>query len=81
MNITLNPPIAMLGGRTGIDLIPVRDRLWRVARAGGAVLGHIEAIPDPRGERFQARRLLTGGINSIELGTFWLADDAVDCFR
>ncbi len=81
MNITLNPPVAMLRGHAGIDVIPVRDRLWRVARAGGAVLGHIEAIPDARGERFQARRLLTGTASTIELGTFWLADDAVDCFR
>jgi hypothetical protein len=64
---------------TGLTITPVAPLLWRVSRAGGPVLGHIAR----RGSAgpFAARRLLHGGIHSIELGEFWSPHDAAECFR
>ena len=63
----------------GLTITPVAQALWRVSRAGGAVLGHIER----RGGSgpYAARRLVRGGIRSMELGEFWSPSDAADCFR
>ena len=61
-------------------LIRVKDGLWRVADAHGAILGHIERQADARGDRFLARRITTAA-RTIELGAFWRIDEATDCFR
>lgn len=65
---------------SGPSLIVVRDGLWRVVDRSGAVLGHIEREAHADGERFLARRLVMS-TRRIELGAFWLIDDAADCFR
>ncbi len=63
---------------SGLTIAPVAPALWRVSRAGGPVLGHIERRA---GGSYAARRLLRGGIRSMELGEFWSPRDAAECFR
>ncbi len=45
---------------------PSAPGLWRVARPGGPVLGHIELRTRDDVERYAARRLVAGGIRSID---------------
>ena len=63
-----------------LTFVPVRDGLWRVIGRSGAVLGHVERLPTPDGERFQARRLIAGTVMRV-LGEFCCRRDAEDCFR
>ncbi|MFE6255661.1 hypothetical protein [Agromyces sp. NPDC057865] len=65
----------------GLSIITAAPGLWRVALIGGPVLGHIELRERDGEERFVARRLLRGGLRSIELGEFWSPTDAAECFR
>jgi len=65
----------------GLSIITAAPGLWRVALIGGPVLGHIELRQRDGEERFVARRLLRGGLRSIELGEFWSPTDAAECFR
>lgn len=65
----------------GLSIVTAGPGLWRVARIGGPVLGHIELRRRDGEERFAARRLLSGGLRSIELGEFWSPTDAAECFR
>ena len=64
---------------TGLTISAAAPGLWRVARADGAVLGHIERGGES--ERYRSRRLLPGGIRSMPLGEFGSPLDAVDVFR
>jgi hypothetical protein len=63
----------------GLAISAAAPGLWRVARADGAVLGHIERAGES--EPYRSRRLLPGGIRSTPLGEFWSARDAADVFR
>jgi hypothetical protein len=65
----------------GLSIITAAPGLWRVALIGGPVLGHIELRQRDGEERFVARRLLRGGLRSIELGEFWSPTDAAECYR
>jgi hypothetical protein len=65
----------------GLTVTAVGPGLWRVCRAQGPVLGHIERRRYGGGDRYVARRLVGGGIRSMELGEFWSATDAAECFR
>ncbi|MFC6355326.1 hypothetical protein [Luethyella okanaganae] len=64
----------------GLAFVAVRDALWRVVATSGVVLGHIERITTPAGDRFAARLALGGGTRAMPLGEFWNAADAADCF-
>ena len=67
---------------SGLTITPAAPSLWRVSRAGGAVLGHIERRQVGGGlERWAARRIVGGGIRSTPLGEFWSPGDAAECFR
>ena len=44
-------------------------------------LGHIERHGRDDRERYRARRVLPGGIRSIELGEFWSPREAAELFR
>lgn len=72
---------AFPGPPRGLSIVMAGPGLWRVARIGGPVLGHIELRRRDGEERFAARRLLSGGLRSIELGEFWSPTDAAECFR
>ena len=64
---------------TGLTISAAAPGLWRVARADGAVLGHIERAGES--DRYRTRRLLPGGIRAMPLGEFWSPRDAADVFR
>ena len=57
------------------------SRLWRVVNASGHVIGHLESVDDPLGERFRAKRYHAPSTRFRVLGEFWSADDAVACLR
>lgn len=67
--------------RTARDrtLVPVRDLLWRVTRADGEILGHIEAIPTELGVRYAAKRANPRLQRFVVLGEFWQIDEAIAC--
>jgi hypothetical protein len=65
----------------GLTITAVAAGLWRVARNGGPVLGHIQRRRRDGVERYAARRMLGGGIRAMELGEFWSPTDAAECFR
>ncbi len=65
---------------SAVTLVSVRDGLWRVVERSGSISGHIERFTDGDGERFRARRIVSGQ-RVIELGTFCQSSDAEDCFR
>ncbi|MFD5866873.1 hypothetical protein ACFWGP_18115 [Agromyces sp. NPDC127015] len=65
----------------GLVIVPAAPDLWRVARPGGAVLGHVERRGDGDGVRFAARRYVPGGRPPVQLGEFWSAEAAIELFR
>lgn len=77
---TVSPP-AYLPARFGIGVQQTSDRVWRVTRADGVRIGHIEKMATEGGAQFAARRLLPRDLRHLQLGTFWSIDDAIDCFR
>lgn len=67
---------------TGLNFVPVRGGLWRVASVQGAILGQIELRePAPGEASFTARALLADGVRHHTLGDFGTAVAAADCFR
>ena len=64
-----------------LTISPAAPDLWRVARPSGAVVGHIERRGRGDSERYLARRVLHGGIRSIDLGEFWSPREAAELFR
>ena len=67
--------------RSGIATIQLHDDLWRVTRSGGEVLGYVERVSSPAGNRFVAKRMLQRQRRFLAIGEFWTVDDAMDCFR
>lgn len=67
--------------RTPPTLTRVNSRLWRVSTGSGAVVGHIELVDDPRGEKYRARILRAGMPSGAQLGEFWNVNDAIEVFR
>jgi hypothetical protein len=67
--------------RGGLRLVQVRDDLARVTRTGGEVLGYVERLDDPLGERWRAKRFVARQRRFVEIGEFWSRADATDCFR
>lgn len=68
---------------SGLEFVPVRSGLWRVASVRGAILGHIELREQGADgdARFTARALLSDGVRHSALGDFGTAVAAADCFR
>ncbi|MFF2390404.1 hypothetical protein [Agromyces sp. NPDC058104] len=65
----------------GLAFTPAAPGLWRVARADGAVLGHVEHRGVGDDGRFAVRRLTAGTLRATELGEFWSAREAAELFR
>jgi hypothetical protein len=76
---TVPEPLSEVRG--GLRLVQVRDDLARVTRAGGEVLGYVERLDDPLGERWRAKRFVARQRRFVEIGEFWSRSDATDCFR
>ncbi len=66
--------------RPGLLLVQLNDELWRVTRPSGEVLGYLERLRVPAGDRFRAKRFLVRKHRFVEMGEFWRMDDAIDCF-
>jgi hypothetical protein len=65
----------------GLDIVPRRGALWRVARSDGLVLGYVERIDDESGARFRSKRLVARASAFDVVGDFGAADDAVEALR
>jgi len=67
------------GART--ETVAVGDSLWRIVRVGGELLGYIDRLATPDGDRFRVRRMLATQRRFVAVGEFWRFDDAMGCFR
>jgi len=63
------------------ETVAVGDSLWRIVRVGGELLGYIDRLPTPDGDRFRVRRMLATQRRFVAVGEFWRFDDAMGCFR
>ncbi|MHC2999082.1 hypothetical protein OB08_07115 [Microbacterium sp. HJ5] len=64
-----------------VRLAPAAPSLWRVIDRRGLVIGHLQALAQPGGIRYRARRFHAASRAFLELGDFWSVADAVDCLR
>lgn len=74
-------PVDVARHRTGLDLVRVKDDLWRATVADGRILGHIERRDADDGTMFIAKRLAPHSARFQTLGEFWRIDDAMDCLH
>jgi hypothetical protein len=65
----------------GLDIVPRRGALWRVARTDGLVLGYVERVDDEGGERYRSKRLVARASAFDVIGDFGQPDDAVESLR
>jgi hypothetical protein len=65
----------------GLDIVPRRGALWRVARTDGLVLGYVERVDDESGAHYRSKRLIGRASRFDVIGEFGAADDAVDALR
>lgn len=65
----------------GLDIVPRRGALWRVARTDGLVLGYVERVDDEAGGHYRSKRLVGRAQRFDVIGEFGAADDAVDALR
>ena len=65
----------------GLEIVPRRGALWRVARTDGLVLGYVERVDDESGARYRSKRLVGRASGFDVIGDFGAADDAVASLR
>jgi hypothetical protein len=65
----------------GLEIVPRRGALWRVARSDGYVLGYVERVTDEAGPHYRSKRLVGRAERFDILGEFGAADDAVEALR
>lgn len=65
----------------GIQVVPRRGGLWRVARADGVILGYVERVGDDGGARYRSKRMRPRDAGFTVIGDFAASDDAVDALR
>jgi hypothetical protein len=58
-------------------LVAAASRRWRVIDRRGRIVGHLDAVADPRGVRYRARRYHPTARAFVDVGEFWSPDDAV----
>ena len=82
MNIATHPQSAVRSStRTGIELVVVHERLWRVLSRDGRILGHVERVNTASGDTFIAKRFSPVRATFLSLGQFWNIQDAIDCLH
>jgi hypothetical protein len=75
-------PLPLRGGAPrGLDIVPRRGALWRVARSDGLVLGYVERIDDAAGAHYRSKRLVGRAATFDVIGEFGLPDDAIEALR
>lgn len=60
-------------------LVPLAPGRWRVVDRRGLIIGHVQLVPEPRGERYRARRYRPSARALTDVGDFWSAEEAVQC--
>jgi len=65
----------------GLDIVPRRGALWRVARTDGLVLGYVERVDDAAGARYRSKRLVARASAFDVIGEFGVPDDAIEALR
>lgn len=67
--------------RRGLKAVPLHSGLLRVTRLDGTVLGYLEPLDEPQGERFRVKRMRMREQfgRFLILGEFWSLDEALDC--
>ncbi|MEO5920327.1 MAG: hypothetical protein ABIQ01_04210 [Pseudolysinimonas sp.] len=79
--LELPAPLPLRAMPRGLDIVPRRGALWRVARTDGLVLGYVERVADDAGDRYRSKRMLGRAAGFAIIGDFAAADDAVDALR
>jgi len=74
-------PLPLTSTHPGVAVLALHGRLWRATRADGAVLGYVELLDTPDGERFVSKRLRPRAQGFLPVGEFWSADEAIDSLR
>jgi hypothetical protein len=76
---TASAPADVARHRVGLNLVRVKEDLWRATVADGRILGHIERRDVADGTMFIAKRLAPHSARFHTLGEFWRIDDAMEC--
>jgi hypothetical protein len=79
--LELPAPLPLRATPRGLDIVPRRGALWRVARSDGLVLGYVERVDDDGGARYRSKRMIGRAAGFTVIGDFGAADDAVDALR
>jgi hypothetical protein len=79
--LELPAPLPLRAMPRGLDIVPRRGALWRVARSDGLVLGYVERVDDDGGARYRSKRMIGRAAGFTVIGDFGAADDAVDALR
>jgi hypothetical protein len=83
--LELPAPLPLRATPRGLDIVPRRGALWRVARSDGLILGYVERVAAAEdgddGARYRSKRMLGRAAGFTVIGDFGAADDAVDALR
>jgi hypothetical protein len=84
--LELPAPLPLRATPRGLDIVPRRGALWRIARKDGLVLGYVERVAadegdDDGGARYRSKRLIGRAAGFTVLGDFGAPDDAVEALR
>jgi hypothetical protein len=79
--LELPAPLPLRATPRGLDIVPRRGALWRIARKDGLVLGYVERVDDDGGARYRSKRMIGRAAGFTVLGDFGAADDAVEALR
>jgi hypothetical protein len=84
--LELPAPLPLRATPRGLDIVPRRGALWRVARHDGLVLGYVERVvadegADGGGARYRSKRMIGRAAGFTVLGDFGAPDDAVEALR
>ena len=79
--LELPAPLPLRATPRGLDIVPRRGALWRVARSDGLVLGYVERVDDDGGSRYRSKRMVGRAAGFTVIGDFGAPDDAVDALR
>jgi hypothetical protein len=74
-------PLPLRVAPRGLEIVPRRGALWRVARTDGLVLGYIERVDDVGGAHYRSKRMVGRADGFAVVGDFGVADDAVESLR
>jgi hypothetical protein len=89
--LELPTPLPLRATPRGLDIVPRRGALWRIARADGLVLGYVERVSADEGDadegdgdggaRYRSKRMIGRAAGFTVLGDFGAPDDAVEALR